>query len=545
METLWTNPGGPRPEPRFAAPERRRKLRHKIHTPAYVSVDGISDDVVRELNEILNISEDGLCIQSSQPLEIGRTLNLCLDLSGTDTYIYTRGRVVWSNSQGRTGISLPAMPESSRRQLKEWLFFNVIAACTNRLPSPAAPSEPAPFPLEPPSPRTVAPKQTRDPLFPPDYTAVLMGLVAVKREVEMLGPNLDGALQLIVDRALVFTHASGAAIAFSENGVMVCRATAGSDAPPVGTKVNTESGFSAACVRGKQPLCCQDSETDPRVDRETCRVLGIRSIAAVPIQVRNEACGLIEVFSPNPGTFGPDANIVLQHLAEAIPPVLKRLDRGRTQANTPAAKRAQPISAPVEPSKPPELRLESLPHRSRRWLLAAVCATVALVLLWLLVPSSVNLRSVRSVISPKKKPQPAAASVNTAELSFDGLRKLAGQGDAAAQFALGRHYATGDDVTQDYTEAARWFSLAAEQGHVLAQETLGAYYWAGRGVPEDLKKAYFWSVLAQAGGDESSRYRVSILASRMTHSQLIEVQQQANEWLKQHRESAGKPSPAH
>ena len=100
---------------------------------------------------------------------------------------------------------------------------------------------------------------------------------------------------------------------------------------------------------------------------------------------------------------------------------------------------------------------------------------------------------------------------------------------------MGAAYATGDDVPQDYAEAVRWFSMAAEQGHVVSQATLGAYYWAGRGVPQDQVKAYFWSVLAQAGGDEASKYRVSVLASRMTRAQVAAAQQQANDWIKEHQ----------
>jgi len=111
---------------------------------------------------------------------------------------------------------------------------------------------------------------------------------------------------------------------------------------------------------------------------------------------------------------------------------------------------------------------------------------------------------------------------------------LAEKGDPAAQFAVGAHYATGEDIPQDYTEALRWFTLAAEQGHVGAQATLGAYYWSGRGAPPDLSKAYFWAVLAQNGGDDASRYRVAFLAYRMTHAQVVAAQQHADEWIKTH-----------
>jgi hypothetical protein len=115
------------------------------------------------------------------------------------------------------------------------------------------------------------------------------------------------------------------------------------------------------------------------------------------------------------------------------------------------------------------------------------------------------------------------------------LRSLAQLGDAAAQFSLGVRYATGEEVKQDYSEAARWFSLAAEQGHVMAQSTLGAYYWAGRGLPQDLSKAYFWAVLANTGGDEASKVRLSFLASRLSRREILSVQQQASDWLKQHQ----------
>jgi hypothetical protein len=123
------------------------------------------------------------------------------------------------------------------------------------------------------------------------------------------------------------------------------------------------------------------------------------------------------------------------------------------------------------------------------------------------------------------------------------MRKLAEQGDPAAQFAMGAHYVTGEDVAQDYPAAVRWFSLAADRGHVTAQSTLGAYYGVGRGVPLDYSKAYFWSVLAQAGGDEASKYRIPWLVSHLSRAQIVAIQQQANEWLKEHQMASSKPSP--
>jgi hypothetical protein len=136
---------------------------------------------------------------------------------------------------------------------------------------------------------------------------------------------------------------------------------------------------------------------------------------------------------------------------------------------------------------------------------------------------------------PTKSPSKVLAASVPATGSLESIRKLAEGGDATAQFSMGARYATGDEVPQDYAEAVRWFSMAAEQGHIVSQATLGAYYWAGRGVTQDLVKAYFWSVLAKAGGDEASKYRVSVLASRMSHAQLAAAQEEANEWIKKHQ----------
>ena len=62
------------------------------------------------------------------------------------------------------------------------------------------------------------------------------------------------------------------------------------------------------------------------------------------------------------------------------------------------------------------------------------------------------------------------------------LRVRAEQGDAPAQFMLGRMYANGDGVPQDAAEAVRWYRLAAEQGLAEAQFNLGVMYANGQGV---------------------------------------------------------------
>jgi TPR repeat protein len=185
----------------------------------------------------------------------------------------------------------------------------------------------------------------------------------------------------------------------------------------------------------------------------------------------------------------------------------------------------------------------------RTLLLVAAATTLLGVGFWLFTPSITSSARDSGRASPSTEIKQAIVQSKPTRSSIadvtdlGALQRLADDGDPAAQFAIGAHYATGEEVEQNYSEAVRWFSSAAEQGHVVAQATLGAYYWAGRGVAQDLGKAYYWSILAQAGGDEASKYRVAVLASRMTRSQVIAAQQEANDWIKQHQLASNQASP--
>jgi uncharacterized protein len=64
-------------------------------------------------------------------------------------------------------------------------------------------------------------------------------------------------------------------------------------------------------------------------------------------------------------------------------------------------------------------------------------------------------------------------------------RKAADQGNANAQFNLGKMYDDGDGVPQDHAEALKWYLKAADQGNASAQFNLGKMYDNGQGVPQD------------------------------------------------------------
>ena len=75
-------------------------------------------------------------------------------------------------------------------------------------------------------------------------------------------------------------------------------------------------------------------------------------------------------------------------------------------------------------------------------------------------------------------------------------KPLAEQGNARAQFSLGRLYHAGKGVPQHYKIAVKWYKLAAEQGNTVAQVNLGTIYYDGTGVPQDYMTAMKWYRLA-------------------------------------------------
>ena len=534
-----------------ALPNRRRRVRHKIQTPAYATFTSESKGMMLDLHEIVDISEDGVAIQCNSPLELHRRVNLCLDLADCADHIYTTGQVVWSNSAGRAGLRFSELPPVSLFRLREWLFLNVMAGVANAEADISSP---------------VVAREGARPRH--DYTDTLAAVNAVQRQVESLGSDLAGALRLIAERAQTLVRATGAAIALvdADPDFMVCRSSAGPDSPPVGARLQIGTGFSGECVKSGRLLRCDDSELDPRVDRESCRALAIRSILAGPVRVGDRSIGIIEAFSSEPNAFSESDNRVIQRLSETVLAAVNRA--ARAENLPPLTAPPRPVfpspqgsvlfaSAEAEEKKNPPSEAKgsggiSLP-RSHLIILVIAAVMIFFVLGYTLAPwiqSKLQERirgHLQTVLASSQPPKTenvvsSAPTIETATLGQ--LTEMAEKGDPAAQNALGLHYATGDGVKLDELEAVRWFTKSAEQGNVAAQSKLGSIYFSGRGVPQDSNRAYFWMVVARLSGDDASKVLAPFVRARLTRAQVAAIELDANRWLDQHQ-VATKPPAGH
>jgi len=92
----------------------------------------------------------------------------------------------------------------------------------------------------------------------------------------------------------------------------------------------------------------------------------------------------------------------------------------------------------------------------------------------------------------KKMPDANKKQSNEQSESMENVQELllsAQQGDAEAQFKLGRAYYNGEGVAQDYKQAVKWWKKAAVQGMVLAQNSLGQAYYDGKGIRRNYNQA--------------------------------------------------------
>jgi len=146
---------------------------------------------------------------------------------------------------------------------------------------------------------------------------------------------------------------------------------------------------------------------------------------------------------------------------------------------------------------------------------------------------------------------------------FNETQRLAREGDSSAQFDLGLMYYKGQGVGQDFSQAMKWFKMAAEHGipeaqfnlgimysdekanwhsfteamkwfqkaarqdYPKAQYNIGVMYIMGEGVSPSYIKAYAWLSLAYAHGEQRAKNVLLKLNNKMTSSEIEKAVKEA------------------
>ncbi len=131
---------------------------------------------------------------------------------------------------------------------------------------------------------------------------------------------ISAVLNRVVEQVFGLTRANGAVIALRDSQGLSCRASLGL-APPVGSRLLSDSGFTRECFETGQVVLCEDAENDPRIRPPIARTLHLRSALAVPILAQGSVLGVILVFSSSPSAFHTADVAALQRIAHSLPSI--------------------------------------------------------------------------------------------------------------------------------------------------------------------------------------------------------------------------------
>jgi diguanylate cyclase (GGDEF)-like protein len=153
---------------------------------------------------------------------------------------------------------------------------------------------------------------------PRDEIEFLRAIIDTQNEIAAADLDVTSVIDVVAVRCLELTGADGTIVEFAEGDEMVYRAVSGTTAGRRGLRTQATDNLSGLAILRRELQRCDDSETDPRVNREACRELGLRSMLCVPLFHREIAVGVLKVISSSPNGFGQRESTMLQSLSSVV-----------------------------------------------------------------------------------------------------------------------------------------------------------------------------------------------------------------------------------
>jgi TonB family protein len=254
-------------------------------------------------------------------------------------------------------------------------------------------------------------------------------------------------LSAIAERVVPMTGSNGAAIAFRLNNGIVTLASHGEHVPAVGARVRPTS-FAGRCIQEEKLLICQDTETDPRVDAASCRVLNVRSMVAAPIVSKGRAVGVLAVYASQPNIFLDDKLNLIRTFATVAgemlaPEASHKSEPAPTVPEEDRKPEAAPAAAPAPAAEPepepenPAIRITPVEEETRATIEPQPVAATSPVVL----PEPVaEPRTVVAEAAPPQTPEPPALApesvVAPEDIRPDGALEPAKEEDGSEPMLL-------------------------------------------------------------------------------------------------------------
>lgn len=136
-----------------------------------------------------------------------------------------------------------------------------------------------------------------------DAVALLTKIVAAQSEIATAGPDPQDVVDAITYRAQELTRSSGAVLEIRDGEMMRYWSASGIARNQVGLALPVQGSLSGLCISESRVMRCDDSESDPRVNRDACRNVGLRSMLVAPLNFRNQTVGVLKVISTFPSAY--------------------------------------------------------------------------------------------------------------------------------------------------------------------------------------------------------------------------------------------------
>lgn len=127
----------------------------------------------------------------------------------------------------------------------------------------------------------------------------------VETQLILAKANFDpnAFMQLVVQEVLSLTPASGAVVGLIEGEYIVYNAVTDTLSNYQHLKLPINNSISGLCIQTKQILYSNDTEQDPRVNLEACRMVAARSLVVVPLVYLSKGIGVLKIVSSKLNAF--------------------------------------------------------------------------------------------------------------------------------------------------------------------------------------------------------------------------------------------------
>lgn len=143
----------------------------------------------------------------------------------------------------------------------------------------------------------------------------LADIINTQSEIARAGLDLNRVVDVITQKSQALTGSTGAVVEMVDGDDLIYWSGSGSVAGHVGLRIPHANSLSGLCVSRGELLRCQDSETDPRVNLEACRRVGLRSALITPLMCDGLLVGVLKVLSDKPNAYSRQHMEVLRALA--------------------------------------------------------------------------------------------------------------------------------------------------------------------------------------------------------------------------------------